>query len=171
MCYANLGFQISISDLLYNVFLFIFTDPNSESKLPITSSLNIYIPRDERFGHLKMSDFLAYALKSIDQVIKTALESIDSTPFEFDTLEDVLKLYQGGLDLPAHLLDDIRKNIPLEMLKEIFRTDGEKLFEFPMPQVIKGIVNLSQKKPLLYTMSDININVHFHFSDSDVAIT
>ncbi|KAK4852795.1 hypothetical protein QYF36_027138 [Acer negundo] len=114
------------------------SDPNSESRLPITSSLNIYVPRDERFGHLKMSDFLAYALKSIAQFIKPALESIDSTPLEFDTFDDVLKLYEGGLDLPdSDLLNDIRKNIPLEMLKEIFRTDGEKLFEFPMPQVIK----------------------------------
>ncbi|KAK4852727.1 hypothetical protein QYF36_026540 [Acer negundo] len=114
------------------------SDPNSESRLPITSSLNIYVPRDERFGHLKMSDFLVYALKSIAQFIKPALESIDSTPFEFDTFDDVLKLYEGGLDLPdSDLLNDIRKNIPLELLKEIFRTDGEKLFEFPMPQVIK----------------------------------
>ncbi|KAL5783691.1 hypothetical protein ACOSP7_008720 [Xanthoceras sorbifolium] len=114
------------------------SDPNSESRLPITSSLNIYVPRDERFGHLKLSDFLAYALKSIAQFIKPALESIDSTPNEFDSFEDVLKLYEGGLDLPdSPLLDNIRKNIPLEMLKEIFRTDGENLFEFPMPQVIK----------------------------------
>ncbi|MCI53870.1 putative linoleate 9S-lipoxygenase 5-like, partial [Trifolium medium] len=54
-------------------------------------SLKIYVPRDERFGHLKMSDFLAYALKSIVQVLKPELESLfDSTPNEFDSFEDVL---------------------------------------------------------------------------------
>ncbi|RVW53172.1 putative linoleate 9S-lipoxygenase 5 [Vitis vinifera] len=35
------------------------------------------------------------------------------------------------------LLDKIKDNIPLEMLKELVRTDGEHLFKFPMPQVIK----------------------------------
>lgn len=112
-------------------------DSKSESRLSIVNSLNIYVPRDERFGHLKMSDFLAFALKSIAQVIKPALESLDSSPNEFDSFDDVLKLYKGGIDLPDNLLDGIRKNIPFEMLKEIFRSDGEDLLEFPMPQVIK----------------------------------
>ena len=55
-------------------------------------SLNIYVPRDERFGHLKMSDFLAYALKSIVQFIIPELEDLtDRTHNEFDSFEDVLK--------------------------------------------------------------------------------
>ncbi|PON76420.1 Lipoxygenase [Parasponia andersonii] len=114
------------------------TDPNTESRLKVLKSLNIYVPRDERFGHLKMSDFLAYALKSVAQVIKPELESqFDSTPSEFDSFEDVLNIYEGGLELPKGLLDNIRENIPAEMLKEIFRTDGERLFEYPLPQVVK----------------------------------
>ncbi|KAJ9128560.1 hypothetical protein P3X46_034877 [Hevea brasiliensis] len=115
------------------------SDRNYESRLPLLMSLNIYVPRDERFGHLKMADFLAYALKSIAQFVKPELEALfDSTPNEFDSFDDVLKLYEGGIELPdGPLLDNIRKNIPLEMLKEIFRTDGERLFKFPMPQVIK----------------------------------
>lgn len=103
-------------------------------------SLDIYVPRDERFGHLKMADFLAYALKSIAQFVQPELEALcDSTPNEFDSFDDVLKLYEGGIELPdGPLLDNIRKNIPLEMLKEIFRSDGEQFLKFPMPQVIKG---------------------------------
>lgn len=89
-----------------------------------------------------MSDFLAFALKSIAQVIKPALESLDSSPNEFDSFDDILKLYEGGIDLPNNLLDDIRKDIPFEMLKEIFRTDGD-LLKFPMPQVIEGIVHVN----------------------------
>lgn len=88
-----------------------------------------------------MSDFLAYALKSVAQFIQPGLESVlDTTPNEFDSFDEVLKLYEGGFELPnSPLLDSIRKNIPLEMLKEIFRTDGEQLFKYPMPQVIKGM--------------------------------
>jgi linoleate 9S-lipoxygenase len=104
-------------------------------------SLNIYVPRDERFGHLKMSDFLAYALKAVAQFLKPELESLfDSTPSEFDSIQDVLKLYEGGVKLPEGLLQNIREDIPAEMLKEIFPTEGEGLLKYPMPQVIKGII-------------------------------
>ncbi|PSS10133.1 Linoleate 9S-lipoxygenase [Actinidia chinensis var. chinensis] len=115
------------------------TDPESESRLPLLMSLNIYVPRDERFGHLKLSDFLAYALKSIVQFLIPEFEALcDSTPNEFDSFDDTLKLYEGGFKLPeGPLLDRIRENIPLEMLKELIRTDGEGYTKFPMPQVIK----------------------------------
>ncbi|KAF5463411.1 hypothetical protein F2P56_019328 [Juglans regia] len=114
------------------------TDPNTESRVKLLMSLNIYVPRDERFGHLKMSDFLAYALKSIVQFLKPELESLfDSTPTEFDSFQDVINLYEGGLKLPDGVLEHIKDNIPAEMLKEIFRSDGEGLLKYPMPQVIK----------------------------------
>ncbi|KAJ6305873.1 hypothetical protein OIU78_021241 [Salix suchowensis] len=115
------------------------SDPNTESRLPLLMGLNIYVPRDERFGHLRMADFLGYALKLVAQVVKPGLEGLfDSTPLEFDSFDDVFKLYEGGIELPQGPLDIIREKIPLQTLREIFRTDGENLFEFPMPQVIEG---------------------------------
>ncbi|KAF8018099.1 hypothetical protein BT93_H3105 [Corymbia citriodora subsp. variegata] len=115
------------------------TDPNTESRLPLLMTLNIYVPRDERFGHLKMSDFLADALKAVGQFLKPELESIcDSTPNEFDSFQDVLNLYEGGIKLPdGPLLECLKQSIPLELIKELLRTDGEGLLEYPMPQVIK----------------------------------
>ncbi|XP_050274138.1 probable linoleate 9S-lipoxygenase 5 [Quercus robur] len=112
------------------------TDRNTESRLNPLLSINIYVPRDERFGHLKMSDFVAYALKGIAQFLKPELEDAFSNN-EFESLEDILKLYEGGIKVPSGLLENIRKNIPAEMLKEIFRTDGEELLKYPVPQVIK----------------------------------
>jgi len=132
---------IVVVKILYVITL---TDPNSESRVKLLMSLNIYVPRDERFGHLKMSDFLAYGLKSIAQFLKPELESIfDSTPNEFDNFQDVLKLYEGGVKLPDGLLETIRDNILAEMLKQVFPTDGEGLLKYPMPQVIKGIISFS----------------------------
>ncbi|XP_043721257.1 probable linoleate 9S-lipoxygenase 5 [Telopea speciosissima] len=115
------------------------TDPNSETRIPLLLSLNIYIPRDERFGHLKLSDFLAYALKALVQFLLPELKAFcDSTPNEFDTFQDVLDLYEGGIQLPnGPTLDKVKDAIPLELLKELFRSDGERLLKFPTPQVIK----------------------------------
>uniref|UniRef100_A0A2N9GTJ4 Lipoxygenase n=1 Tax=Fagus sylvatica TaxID=28930 RepID=A0A2N9GTJ4_FAGSY len=114
------------------------TDPKSESRLKLLMILNIYVPRDERFGHVKMSDFLAFALKSIGQFLKPELESVfDRTPNEFDSFQDVLKLYEGGIKLPEAVLEYIRDNIHAELLKEVFPTDGEGLLKYPMPQVIE----------------------------------
>ncbi|XP_024025452.1 probable linoleate 9S-lipoxygenase 5 [Morus notabilis] len=114
------------------------TDPKTESRLGILMSLNIYVPRDERFGHLKLSDFLAFALKSVAQVITPELESVfDKTPSEFDSFQDVMDIYEGGIKLPEDLLKHIREKIPAELLKEIFRTDGAQLLKYPLPQVVK----------------------------------
>ncbi|KAK6911552.1 Lipoxygenase, C-terminal, partial [Dillenia turbinata] len=65
------------------------THPNTESRLPAVMGLDIYVPRDERFGHLKMSDYLAYGLKTITQFLVPELKSLfDSTPDEFDYFKD-----------------------------------------------------------------------------------
>ncbi|CAI8607961.1 unnamed protein product [Vicia faba] len=68
----------------------------------------IYVPRDENFGHLKSSDFLIF--------------------------DDVRGLYEGGIKLPTDILSQIA---PLPALKEILRTDGEQALKFPPPHVIK----------------------------------
>ncbi|KAI4329125.1 hypothetical protein L6164_021423 [Bauhinia variegata] len=109
------------------------TDPKSESTL--LNSLNIYVPRDERFGHLKMSDFLTYGLKSVSQNIMPKLGSLFDK--EFDSFEEVRQLHEGGIKLPVDILNAISEQIPGAMLKEIFRSDGEQLLKFPLPHVIR----------------------------------
>ncbi|XP_054806382.1 probable linoleate 9S-lipoxygenase 5 [Prosopis cineraria] len=113
-------------------------DPKSEKRLPLLS-LDIYVPRDERFGHLKFSDFLAYAVKSLLQVLVPEIRSIgDKTFNEFDTFQDVLKLYDGGVELPkGPKQSKIRERIPWEIMRELLRNDGERFLKFPVPDVIK----------------------------------
>nr|XP_043623195.1 probable linoleate 9S-lipoxygenase 5 [Erigeron canadensis] len=112
-------------------------DPKSESRLFLLS-LKIYVPRDERFTHIKFSDFLGYAAKSIGQVVRPEVKAIfDKTFNEFDSFEDVLKLYQGGIKLPKRTIGKIRKRVHLELIKELLRFDGEQPLAFPMPDVIK----------------------------------
>ncbi|CDP20619.1 unnamed protein product [Coffea canephora] len=111
------------------------TDPNSESRLPLLESLNIYVPRDERFGHLKMSDFLAYELKSISQFLLSKYgNKSDSNSMEFDSFEDVQKIYEGGIKIPKSLTE----GISLEFLKQVLPTDGEGLLKYPLLKIIEG---------------------------------
>nr|XP_043625443.1 probable linoleate 9S-lipoxygenase 5 [Erigeron canadensis] len=111
-------------------------DPESESRLcPL--SLDIYVPRDERFTHIKFSDFLGYAAKSIGQVVRHEIKAIfDRTPNEFDSFNDVLKLYQSKLNLPKQKVGKLRKHFHLELIKELLRSDGERHLKFPKPDVI-----------------------------------
>lgn len=124
-----------------DICLLLFTDPNTESRIPLLMSLDIYVPRDERFGHVKMSDFLTFALKSISQLLLPEFKALfDSTPNEFDSFADVLKIYEGGIKLPqGPLFKAIVDAIPLEILKQLLSTDGEGLLKYPIPQVIQGI--------------------------------
>ncbi|KAK1402126.1 Lipoxygenase domain-containing protein [Heracleum sosnowskyi] len=100
----------------------------------------IYVPRDERFSHIKFSDFLDYALKSLGQIVVPEINALfDKTLGEFDTFQDVMKLYEGGVKLPdGDKLKTIKECIPWEMLKELVRIDSEQFLKFPMPDVIKG---------------------------------
>ncbi|XP_051125798.1 probable linoleate 9S-lipoxygenase 5 [Andrographis paniculata] len=113
-------------------------DPSSESRLS-RLSLDIYVPRDERFNQIKFSDFIAYALKSLGQVLVPEIESVfDTTINEFDTFEDVLNLYEGGIRLLNE--EDARKLrdcMPWELIRELIRSDGERFLKFPLPDVIK----------------------------------
>ncbi|KAI4355473.1 hypothetical protein L6164_004245 [Bauhinia variegata] len=115
------------------------SDPESESRLfPVVKDFDIYVPRDERFGHLKTADFLTYMLKSVDQNLRPALEyAFTFLSNEFKDFEDVRELYEGGFKLPHDVLKSISDQIPTPMLKEIFRTDGEQSLRFPTPRIIQ----------------------------------
>ncbi|OIW08988.1 hypothetical protein TanjilG_05964 [Lupinus angustifolius] len=97
----------------------------------------VYVPRDENFGHLKSSDFLIYGLKSLSQYVLPAFQSVfdlNFTPNEFDSFQDVRDLYEGGIKLPLDVISTIS---PLPVIKELFRTDGEQVLKFPPPHIIQ----------------------------------
>ncbi|KAJ8498243.1 hypothetical protein OPV22_008795 [Ensete ventricosum] len=115
------------------------TDPKSESRLPLLN-LNIYVPRDEQFRPLKMTDFLTYALKGVVRVVLPVLQAIAGViHIEFDSFEDVLKLYEDGPPvLPTPLLEELRQLVPFEMIRELVRLGScQGLLKLPRPQVIQ----------------------------------
>nr|XP_016439144.1 PREDICTED: probable linoleate 9S-lipoxygenase 5 [Nicotiana tabacum] len=71
--------------------------PTTESRLPQIASFAIYVPRDEKFSPLKMTDVLSNAQKAIAQVFAPQLASLGNlTLNEFNSFEDVLKVYEPG---------------------------------------------------------------------------
>lgn len=85
-----------------------------------------------------MSDFLGFALKSVSQVLLPEFTNICATTTnEFESFDDILKLYKGGFKLPDKL-DNVTEKIPFELLRQVFPADDEGLFKFPLPQVIEG---------------------------------
>ncbi|PHT80153.1 hypothetical protein T459_18205 [Capsicum annuum] len=72
-------------------------DPKSESRLPQITSFAIYSPRDEKFSPLKLKDVLSNAQKAMAQLLSPQLAAIgDVTLNEFNSFEDVLKVYEPG---------------------------------------------------------------------------
>ena len=117
-----------------------FADPSYESRLQSVVGLNIYVPRDENFGHLKMADFLGYALKALTKNIKPGLEGIvNRTPGEFDSFKELHNLYEGGFPIPFNAFRDLTNGLTPPMFKELLRTDGERFLKFSVPRVVKGI--------------------------------
>ncbi|TVU45519.1 hypothetical protein EJB05_05008, partial [Eragrostis curvula] len=118
------------------------TDPTSESRLSqfnLKKALNIYVPRDERFGHLKFSDFLGYSLKAlVEALVPTMGVVIDDERYEFDSFEDILAMYELGPEKANNpLLAEIRNNIH-EFIRSILPVGGhDHPLKMPLPQVIK----------------------------------
>jgi linoleate 9S-lipoxygenase len=128
---------------MFFVHVCVRADPDSESRLSLVEQ--IYVPRDERFGHLKMADFLGYSIKAIAEGIVPAIRTyVDTTPGEFDSFQDILDLYEGGLKLPdVPALEELRKRFPLQLVKDLLPAAGDYILKLPMPQIIKRERNLS----------------------------
>ncbi|GLJ21754.1 hypothetical protein SUGI_0405850 [Cryptomeria japonica] len=94
-------------------------DPTRESRLCLLN-LNIYVPRDERFGPLKMGDLLTNGLKSIVQFAVPQFKALFDHTSDFLSFEDVKKLYN----------ESANNGISLEP------QNGESLLKYPKPQVI-----------------------------------
>ncbi|XP_021742502.1 probable linoleate 9S-lipoxygenase 5 [Chenopodium quinoa] len=114
-------------------------DPHTETRLPLAKAKDVYVPRDEKFGHLKLSDFMGDTVKSISQGIFGALDAIfDWTPAKFHNFKEVHELYEGAIKLQDNsLFDKIRNWVPTAFLKALFRSDGADFLNYPKPDIIK----------------------------------
>ncbi|KAI3910908.1 hypothetical protein MKW98_022595, partial [Papaver atlanticum] len=111
-------------------------DSKYESRLCILN-ISIYCPRDEKFIRMKFSDFMAFSVKSLSQVLPPEIKGrCDKMPNEFDSFEDVLHIYKGYKKQPVDP-NSLSSSGGLELFKEIFRSDCEMPFKYPKPDVIQ----------------------------------
>ena len=106
---------------------------------------DFYVPRDERFGHLKQGDFrenlIKALIKALIPVFHAIFDPVNQTPLEFDSFGDILRMFEGGLPVPdVPLIDEVTDNIPFKLLKDIVGTskNGKRLIKYSKPHVIQG---------------------------------
>lgn len=115
------------------------TDHKYESRLSLLMSLDIYVPKDENFGHVKMSDFVGHTLKAVSISIQPGLESIfDLSPNEIDKFKEVDDLFDKGFPIPFNAFKTLTEDLTPPLFKALVRSDGERFLKFPTPQVVKG---------------------------------
>ena len=74
-------------------------DPTKEAK--VANAEPVYVPRDEKFEPLKLSNFSANQLRGLVHMVIPSLRDYirgDSTRNEFDSFRDMDTLYQEGID-------------------------------------------------------------------------
>lgn len=119
------------------------TDPKCER--PVDLPELIYIPRDERFAHVKKSDFLGSSIKSFAHAILPAIETLFESDTGFKGLEEIKELYSKGMNVSAWasttLTDELKKEVkhPLEIIREMTdkETGDSNFIKFPVPQIIQ----------------------------------
>ncbi|KAJ8547370.1 hypothetical protein K7X08_010956 [Anisodus acutangulus] len=101
-------------------------DSSLEIRLALLS-LNIYVPRNERFNHVKFKDFLAYGATATGRVIIPQIASLLAKPFnEFNNFKHVLEFYKD--QAPERSKEQFHKFPVRHVIKEdnsAWRTDEE----------------------------------------------
>ncbi|BFI36755.1 hypothetical protein MARPO_0106s0031 [Marchantia polymorpha] len=108
-----------------------------------TSALDVYyVPRDEAFERAKSSTFLASALKGfVHSVMPNIKKKYDTTKNEFDSMSDIFDLYDYGVSLKGHIVDNGSvkpEENGLVLLDSIFSANGDSkdLLVYPIPDVV-----------------------------------
>lgn len=160
MTWCNMGF------LTKKLTFFRFSLAGSATEMRVASP---YIPTDERFDHVKLSDNKADMVRAAGHAISSKIQAKLSKKTSFESIEEVKKLYapkgkfDGGINnvLPTKADVSTRDQQPLVFLKELTakRNDGEKnnILLFPIPQIIQGKLILDKERDFL----DLMLELHY----------
>ncbi|GLJ05589.1 hypothetical protein SUGI_0020800 [Cryptomeria japonica] len=112
------------------------TDRKFES-LPLLSTTQYFIPPDEKFPHINLSDYRSNLVRALAKKVVPTIKSIFGD--EFHSLQDVRDIYSKGIPKSINNVMDLSRDlIPLQMVKGLLSTQDQALIHFTVPQVIKA---------------------------------
>jgi hypothetical protein len=105
-----------------------------------------YIPRDEQFERIKMSDFKADGVRSKGHALTSKVKSAITRQQDFESIDAIRKLFApkgkdlGGLDniLPDKENVGKQNQFPLVFLEELINPDGSPNapLQYPLPMIL-----------------------------------
>lgn len=136
-------------DFAMTMVFLLLLDPKTEKRY--TNEYGVfYVPSDERFDYVKMSDNKADLAKAGGHIAQTKIEAKFFNKTNFESIADVKKLFapKGEITGLNNVLPDkvdvaVKDQHPLRFLNELTakRADGQKAkaFRFPIPQILKSM--------------------------------
>ncbi|KAH9326873.1 hypothetical protein KI387_007051 [Taxus chinensis] len=112
------------------------TDRKFES-LPLLPTTQFFIPPDEKFPHINLSDYRANLVRAFAKKVVPTLKSIFGD--KFDSLEDVKAIYSKGIPSSINSVMELSRDlIPLQMVKGLLSTQDQALINYRRPQVFEA---------------------------------
>ncbi|ERN20140.1 probable linoleate 9S-lipoxygenase 5 [Amborella trichopoda] len=114
-------------------------DPSSESRLELLDVINIYVPRDERFSPLKMSEFIKNSIEAIVHFLIPVAKSFFQKDIQnFTTFREIRELFNDRNRILDNVVaEKLKKLVPQELMAQIVKTIRENSTKFPVPQIIQ----------------------------------
>ncbi|GLJ05608.1 hypothetical protein SUGI_0021070 [Cryptomeria japonica] len=112
------------------------TDGKFES-LPLLPTTQFFVPPDEKFPHINLSDYRANLVRAFVKKVVPTLKSIFGD--KFNSLQDVKDIYSKGIPKSINSVMDLSRDIiPLQMVKGLLSTEDQAIINFTVPQVFKA---------------------------------
>lgn len=103
-------------------------------------NLDFYVPPDDRFSPIKLSEFITNSLQAILHFVNPELKSlIQGNVINFASFDQIKKdLYQSERSrvLEGIVMEKLKAFLPEDLLKEFKKAIKENPIKFPIPQVI-----------------------------------
>ncbi|KAH9326864.1 hypothetical protein KI387_007042 [Taxus chinensis] len=111
------------------------TDRKFESRpLPI---FQFYIPLDEKFPHINLSDYTGNLVKAFAQNLAPTLKTVFGD--KFVSLKHVNEIYSKGLPKVLNNVMELTKGlVPFQIGKALLNTDDQALINFRRPQIFEA---------------------------------
>lgn len=105
-------------------------------------NLDFYVPPDERFSPMKLSEFITNSLQAILHFVVPEVKSLLQGNFRnFESFDQITKdLYAGNRSyiLEGIVMEKLKTFLPEELFKEVVRLAKANPVKFPVPEVIAG---------------------------------